>query len=173
MQAYDVAAARTKVLRDAARCVAEVRRITDCRIESVHDGIRVLAELRRAAYEDLNQIQHEFATARAVEWLHYSMRFHKDTAWSWNPRQTGGSDEPDVQGTFAGSVVVSGEVTSSPVAKGALDARMKKTLSKLSQMPGQKIYFVLSPQMAARARTKIQKQGHDIEVVELSTAGKI
>lgn len=127
----------------------------------------MLVDLRRATYEDLNQIQHEYAALRAIEWMVARQIVSSEALWEWNPRQTGTAIEPDVRAVLKGEIVVSGEVTTSPEPKGEIDKRMGVTLAKLSSMQGQRFYFVLSAAMARRARTKTTKAGHMVEVVQL------
>lgn len=104
-----------------------------------------------------------------MEWLTAHNVCTSDTVWHWNPRQTGGVDEPDLRGSDASGIVVSAEVTTSLLPQGVIDSRMSKTLRKLSAMDGALYYFVRSDAMAARAQTKIRKAGHQISVVNVST----
>jgi hypothetical protein len=162
--------ARRKVLVDAARLLATVQRVAATPVVTVEGGIAVLKKLRAEVYEDLNQIQHEFMVICAAEWLLAHERCPPDTIWSWNPRQTGRGDEPDLCGEHGGTVVISAEITTSVEAKGKIDSRMRDTLRKLSSMIGQRFYFTASPAMCQRARTKILKGGWSIEAVYLTAA---
>ena len=159
--------ARAKVLDDVKHLVATVQRVAGTPVGSVESGIAVLKQLRAETYEDLNQIQHEFMIVCAAEWLITQQRCPPDTLWSWNPRQTGPADEPDLRGELNGAVLVSAEITTSTEPKGLIDSRMRKTLQKLSGMAGQRFYFTASKAMCQRARTKIAKGGWQVEAVHL------
>ena len=167
MQRLDVSTAKDKILADIRRYVAEVQSITRSPVETVEGGIQVLIALRKTTYEDLNQIQHEYAALRAVHWLIAQRRAPEGTLWQWNPRQTGDIAEPDIRAVLEGNTIISGEVTTSPEPKGLIDKRMAFTLKKLAEMEGQRFYFVLTPAMAKRARTKANKARDAFEVVQL------
>jgi hypothetical protein len=146
-----------------------VQSITRSPVETVEDGIRTLVALRKTSYEDLNQIQHEYAVLCAVHWL-IARGAPEDTTWQWNPRQTGDAAEPDIRAVLEGKTVISGEVTTSPVPKGFIDSRMASTLRKLAAMEGRRFYFVLTAAMARRARTKAGRAGYELDVVRLQGA---
>lgn len=160
--------ARVKVLSDVRRFLSTVQRLASAPVDGVEAGIAVLKQLRQETYEDLNQIQHEFMVVCAAEWLVAQARCPPDTVWSWNPRQTGTANEPDLRGEHGGIVIASGEITTSIKPKGLIDSRMRDTLRKLSVMDGQKFYFTASAAMCQRARSKIQKAGWQIEAVYLA-----
>ena len=160
--------ARSKVLSDVNRLLNVVQRVASTSVTSVESGIAVLKELRAETYEDLNQIQHEYMILCAADWLVAQNRCPPDTVWSWNPRQTGLADEPDLRGECKGVVVVSAEITTSTEPKGLIDSRMRDTLLKLSTMAGQRFYFTSSAAMCQRARTKTRKAGWQIETVHLA-----
>jgi hypothetical protein len=90
--------------------------------------------------------------------------------WSWNPRQTGDSTEPDLRGHLDGTVVLSAEVTTSKEPLGTIDKRMGSTLQKLAQMDGALYYFVRTDTMLSRARTKVLKGQWPIEVIKVDAA---
>ena len=159
--------ARAKVLADIRRFLSRVQSLSATPVDVVEAGIGVLKVLREDAYEDLNQIQHEFMIVCAAEWLLTQKWCSQATVWSWNPRQTGTVDEPDLRGEFGGVVIASGEITTSTEPKGLIDSRMRDTLRKLSAMDGRKFYFTASSSMCKRARTKIQRAGWEIEAVQL------
>jgi hypothetical protein len=162
--------ARAKVLADILRYLESVRCIANAPVVTIAEGIRALKSLRREAYEDLNQIQHEYAALCAIEWLIEQRRVSANVVWHWNPRQTGHGDEPDIRASLGRDILLSGEVTTSPEPKGLIDKRMRETLQKLSQMPGEKVYFVSTEAMRQRAHTKVRKAGHIISVVQLPVA---
>lgn len=163
--------AREKVLADARCCMERIRAIAACTFDDADQAIDVLQRLRAESYEDLNQIQHEYLILSAVEWLFDQELCARGTEWYWNPRQTGDHAEPDLLGKIDGTIVVSAEVTTSARPDGVIDTRMRKTLNKLSQQPGQRFYFVRTAAMANRAGTKVRKANWDIRVVQLATGG--
>lgn len=173
MLRLDLSTAEDKILADIRRYFAELQCITRSPIETVEDGVRSLVALRKASYEDLNQIQHEYAALCAVQWLIAQRRTPEGVTWHWNPRQTGDATEPDIRAVLEGKTIISGEVTTSPEPKGLIDARMASTLRKLAAMEGQRFYFVLSAPMANRARTKVAKAGYALAVVQLQGAALI
>ena len=61
-------------------------------------------------------------------------------------------------------VLLSAEITASERPIGAIDVHMRDTLTKLSTMPGRKLYFVRTDAMQMRAKTKVSGAGHSIEV---------
>jgi hypothetical protein len=165
--------ARIKVLADVERLLSTVQRVAATPIAEVEAGIAVLKELRAETYEDLNQIQHEFMIVRAAEWLVTQNRVPSETLWSWNPRQTGLADEPDLRGEHNGAIILSAEITTSTEPKGLIDSRMRTTLEKLSNMDGERFYFTASEAMCQRARTKIRKAGWQIQTVHLPARSAI
>lgn len=164
--------ARAKALSDIRMLLTRIQTIAAVEIDEVAKGIDVLKRLRAETYEDLNQIQHEYMILCAAQWLIDQHRCPSDTIWFWNPRQTGGADEPDLRGERGGTAIVSAEITTSTEPKGMIDSRMRKTLGKLSKMAGQKFYFTASPAMCQRAQTKIGKDGWHIEAVSLAAVTK-
>jgi len=159
--------AHAKVLRDTQHCLSLINRLSATECASVEAGIAILDRLRREAYEDLNQIQHEHLIVSAAEWLERNLNLGPGLTWSWNPRQTGDNTEPDLRGTRSGTVVLSAEVTTSERPVGTIETRMKSTLAKLAEMDGLRYYFVRSSSMAQRATTKVTKAGWQITVVNL------
>jgi len=170
MQRLDLSTAEDKILTDIRRYIAEVQSITRSPVEKVEDGIRTLVALRKTSYEDLNQIQHEYAALCAVHWLIAQRGAPKGATWQWNPRQTGDAAEPDIRAVLEGKTIISGEVTTSPEPKGFIDFRMASTLRKLAAMEGKRFYFVLTTAMANRARTKAVRAGYELDVVQLQGA---
>jgi hypothetical protein len=159
--------AHRKVLADVQRFLTTVNRLSSLPCTTAETGIGILDRLRRETYEDLNQIQHEHLIVRAAEWLLSQQKCPPETLWFWNPRQTGDNSEPDLRGSHSGVIVISAEITTSEKPVGTIDSRMQKTLAKLAEMQGVKFYFVRTPQMQQRAKTKIAKGGWEIEVVQL------
>lgn len=170
MHILDLKTAEEKVLRDVRGCLAKMRGLLPASAETAEAGVAALSKLRTEGYEELNQIQHEYAALCAVRWLIAQGRAPEGTRWEWNPRQTGDSTEPDIRGVLNGRVVISGEVTTSARPIGVIDRRMRSTLEKLAGMEGVRFYFVLSDRMRKRAETKVRKAGHDLVVVRLADA---
>lgn len=166
-----IIAARKKVYTDAQGMIAKVRHLTEGQTATVEEAVLLLQKLRAEIYEDMNQIQHEFAILCAVEWPTNSERVPRGTIWLWNPRQTGRADEPDLRGQVNSAPVLSAEITTSKRADGTIATRMDSTLQKLSRMEGDKFYFVQTEHMLQRAHTKIRKGSLPIEPILLPNSG--
>jgi hypothetical protein len=162
----DAARAEAKVLSDMQEIMSRVRQQSEEDVEDVDEGSERLREIRSSVYEDLNQVQHEYLLLRGVRWL-LENRFGPEVEWEWNPRQTGSASEPDLRGSLGGKIVVSAEATTSENPIGMVDQRMKETLEKLSQMDGERFYFVQTDGMAMRAQTKVSKAQWAIRVVRV------
>jgi hypothetical protein len=137
-----VSDATDNVLRDLRRCLTTVQCLAAQPFETPEAGVSVLRRIRSEAYEDLNQIQHEHFTLLAAQWLMANRRCPPTTEWSWNPRQTGTAEEPDLQGRHNGAVILSADITTSAKPARVIDTRMSRTLNKLSGTEGVKYYFV-------------------------------
>jgi hypothetical protein len=159
------------VLTDVSKVLADIRRIVQVVPESASTGVAVLSELRDLIYEDLNQIQHEYLNLLAAEWLLSGGLVPTDGEWYWNPRQTGGRYEPDLQARVGDKIVISAEVTTSRKSRGTIKKRMKKTIEKLRDIPGKRFYFVRTEDMASKARTFIRLKRWRITVVCLPHTG--
>lgn len=159
--------ANDKVLSDIQDCIKRMRRIIEKNATTVTDGIKVLSEVRAKIYEELNQIQHEEMILRAICYLQKHVPVGVGADWSWNPRQTGNADEPDLRGIKSDSIVISAEITTSEKPQGVIDKRIQKTLTKLNKMGGKRFYFVRTVTMEKRARTKVVKNGYEIEVKKI------
>ena len=160
----DAKEAETKVLADIRQFVSDLRGLS-ADVTSLEDGAERLRKVRRAVYENLNQIQHEYLVLQGLRWLRDNGHPGAHLQWSWNPRQTGDATEPDLQAQDGAEIVVSAEATTSEKPQGVIDSRMRDTLAKLSQMPGRKYYFVRTEAMARRAMTKIVRNSWDVQVV--------
>ncbi len=156
--------AEGKILEDLRQCLESIRKISSKDLISVSQGIDVLRRLRKAVYEDINQIQHEEMALRAVRSLQENDFLNQKLDWYWNPRQTGDDSEPDLRAAKNDDIVLSAEVTTSERPEGKIDQRMSDTLAKLSNMQGHRFYFVRTDSMEKRARTKIEKGGLQIVV---------
>lgn len=160
----DLNTAEAQVFQRVKELIAASRVIVAEEAPNLKFGIETLKQLRRAIYENLNQIQHEGMILRAARLLENSELTDRDVEWYWNPRQTGTADEPDLRGLVSGRIVVSAEITASESPKGIIDQRMGTTLKKLSKLPGKTFYFVCTDSMEKRARTKVERASYKIEV---------
>jgi hypothetical protein len=162
--------AEAKVLADARALMAEFARVGALQPATAEEAVGTLSELRDVAYENLNQIQHEYLALAAVRCLVNRALVAPETEWYWNPRQTGGIDEPDLRGVLGEHTVVSAEVTTSRRPIGTILGRMQKTLRKLAgeAFAGQKYYFVRTHTMKKRAETIVNAEQLGIEVVHLA-----
>ncbi|RFP26159.1 hypothetical protein D0T25_01215 [Duganella sp. BJB488] len=158
----DIEQLRQQVFNDIKHSLASIQELAAQPHPTLESGIRILERLRAECYEDLNQIQHEFLALQAAEHL---LKLNASVELSWNPRQTGTADEPDIRGMSMEAIIFSAEVTASPRPSGAIDVRMRDTLQKLSTFPGEKFYFVRTAEMSKRASSKIAKAGWSINVV--------
>lgn len=157
--------ASEKVFSDVKKLLEVMRSLTKSAPESVEEGIVRVAEIRECVYEELNQVQHEYLILEAANWLVANGRIQRDAEWSWNPRQTGGSDEPDLRAEVNGVTKISCEITTSRRPIGTIAERMKKTIAKLSEFEGSKFYFVRTEQMLKRAEKYISDNAWPIEAV--------
>jgi hypothetical protein len=164
---HDLHGARQEVIIEACDLLAKLREECSVAPGTAEDALEVLSAVRDLAYESLNQLQHEYLILLATEYLLDKNIVGKETVWFWNPRQTGGIDEPDLRGESGGHAVVSAEITTSRRPVGTIDTRMRSTLRKLSCFDGRKFYFVKTSAMARRARTIIQANNYPIEPVLL------
>ena len=137
-QIVNLGLAEKQALQEVRQLLSTVRRTIAEEPSNLKDGVGVLEHLRNDNYENLNQIQHEAMILRAALDLQIKDLAGKPVHWYWNPRQTGGIEEPDLRGIVAGNICVSAEITTSKSSNGAIDTRMGATLEKLSKMPGKK-----------------------------------
>ena len=157
--------AKRRALEDLHAILASLRRLSATAPAELNEGLGALREIRKAIYEDLNQVQHESLILDAVEWLTAHEPTYSDADWYWNPRQTGDASEPDLSARRHGVQLVAAEVTTSERPGGVIDSRMATTLRKLANMRGSKFYFVRTPSMKKRAETKVARNGWHITVV--------
>ena len=101
----DIDAARKCVLQEIRGLTSDVADIVAAEVKALDEGINMLACLRENAYELTNQLQHE---ALIIEVAADIAKEFGDIhiKWSWNPRQRGKSDEPDLRGEVDGQTVV-------------------------------------------------------------------
>ncbi len=163
----NIIGAEKKVLSDASALIAELSRLSAVTPQSAEHAVSMLAAIRDAVYENLNQIQHEYLILVAAKHL-LNLGFAKETIeWSWNPRQTGGAFEPDLEGKLNGETVISAEITTSRRPIGTIAERMKSTLLKLNGFSGARYYFVRTSAMEKRANTIISCSNYQITVINL------
>jgi hypothetical protein len=153
------------VLKDARKLLERLHGHAVHEPITVAEAIKSLKYIRQEIYESLNQIQHEYLTIQAAKWLQINDPILVGASWLWNPRQTGGYNEPDLAVVRQEVCLISAEVTTSRDPVGLIDSRMRDTLVKLSQMQGKKFYFVPTEKMKRRAQTKVSKSGWDINIV--------
>jgi hypothetical protein len=158
---------RSKVVSRIQELVEVTREICRLSPDTLERGIEALKSLRRLTYENLNQILHESMILDAVEYLIREGVCPPETEWRWNPRQTGGKEEPDLLGTLSGHILISAEITTSEKPQGVLATRMAATLAKLATMQGRRFYFVCSDAMRDRAASRVAELGASIKVVRL------
>ncbi len=158
-------AAEKKVLDDVDALLMKVRSTVAATPKSATEGVALLSQLRDIGYEDLNQIQHEYLILAAAIWLVEKGLAPSDTEWYWHPRQTGGSDEPDLCGKHKGKTLLSAEITTSPRPIGTILDRMRATLGKLKGFQGKKYYFVRTESMSSKAKKIVSSEGWKIDVV--------
>jgi len=163
----DIKQAKEKVLTDMNAFLSSVRDLSAENATELSSGLSKLRNIRSSVYENLNQIQHEYLILQGLIWLNENGRAPENVRWYWNPRQTGDASEPDLRGTLNGEVVISAEATTSEKPQGVIDTRMKNTLAKLEEMPGDKYYFIRTGAMKQRAETKVKNNGWNISVVLL------
>ena len=157
--------AKNKLRNDISAIVSDTKAIISDENDDLNMGLDLLERLRKAIYEDLNQVLHEALLVRGIEYLNGRNDLQHPIDWYWNPRQTGTGDEPDLQGRFNNEVVVSAEASTSAKPQGVIDSRMRDTLTKLSRMNGILFYFVTTQKMMARAETKVRRLGFQITVI--------
>lgn len=161
----DISAAESKVLEDVKAFLSEVRGIVEKEPESASEGVALLSQLRDVGYEELNQIQHEYLVLIAAKWLVENKHVSIDAEWYWNPRQTGGANEPDLEARKGTEIVVSAEITTSRRPIGTILERMKKTLVKLNGFNGKRFYFVRTESMKEKAEAEAKTKQQNITVV--------
>ena len=156
--------AEKNVFKKVIKHISIIRKSVSDEPSNLMAGIEILENLRKEIYEDLNQIQHEAMILKAARLIETSDFSNQKIEWFWNPRQTGGTEEPDLRGVINGEIVISAEITTSVDPQGTIDTRMRDTLKKLSKLPGKKIYYVRSKKMKQRAETKVNKTDYSIDI---------
>lgn len=161
----NIASAESRLLKQLKEVFSHIRVAGQAKLSNLEVGLEILRSLRHLVYEDMNQLQHEALILRTTKLLQADFYPTVTIKWLWNPRQTGGKGEPDLQGLDQGKVIISAEITTSVSPQGSIDSRMSKTLQKLSVMPGEKYYVVLTEEMESRAKSKITNLNYHINVL--------
>jgi len=69
--------------------------------QDIEAQLSELSRFRSTSYESINQLQHEWLLIKALKWLNLNhnipLEAKNEYIIQWNPRQTGGSDEPDLR----------------------------------------------------------------------------
>jgi hypothetical protein len=166
MEMKGIASERSDLFKELKIMIGGVKGLVEKPLTSIEDGISLLSSLRELAYEDINQIQHAAMIISAREYLERTQKHN--LSWKWNPRNSGTSLEPDLQGSnIEESVLLVAEITTSSEPVGTIQKRMASTLAKLNNLAGEKFYFVQTDRMVTRANTKINKGNYDIKVIKL------
>lgn len=148
--------ARQQLVDQIQGVLEHIKSCADTHTNSLADSLGLLDLLRRNIYENLNQVQHRALLLDAAD--HLAERHGADIAWFWHPEQTGTASEPDLRGVnVLGEVVFSAEASASHAPIGSIDTHMRKTLTSLSAMPGERYYFARTTKMINRAITKASK----------------
>lgn len=159
--------AHGRVLAGAQRLVAGVQRVVAEPVDSVADGIALLASLRKLAHDQLMVLQREHMIIAAAQWLVKNGLADPATRWQWSPRP--GSETPlDLIGRAGERVVASAQVAAAEEPGGMVDAQMRRALARLAASDGRRHYFVRTATMKRRAATRVAKEGWDIAVVQLA-----
>lgn len=163
----DITATELKLLNQLKEEFSNFRLASQTEVKDLDKGLEILKGLRHLVYENMNQLQHEALILKTVRLIQDKFYPNVHIKWFWNPRQTGGKNEPDLQGLYQDKVIISAEVTTSLKPQGTIDSRMAKTLKKLSIMLGNKYYVVINEEMEQRAKSKVNRLGYEINVLRL------
>lgn len=159
--------AHGRALAGAQRLVAGVQRVVAEPVDSVADGIALLASLRKLAHDQLMVLQREQMIIGAAQWLVKNGMADPGTRWQWSPR-SGGDAQLDLIGHDGERVVACAQVAAAEEPGGMVDAQMRRALSRLAASDGRRHYFVRTAAMKRRAATRVAKEGWDIAVVYLA-----
>lgn len=159
--------AHGRALAGAQRLVAGVQRVVAEPVDSVADGIALLASLRKLAHDQLMVLQREQMIIGAAQWLVRNGMAGAGTRWQWSPRP-GGDAQLDLVGRESDSIVACAQVAAAEEPGGMVDAQMRRALARLAASDGRRHYFVRTAAMKRRAATRVAKEGWDIAVVQLA-----
>ena len=164
----DIASAERRLLTQLKEVFSHIRKAGQAEPADLELGLEILKNLRRLVYEDMNQLQHEALILKTAKLLQTETYPTIRIKWLWNPRQTGGKDEPDLRGLdHEGRVIVSAEITTSLSPQGATGSKMDRTLQKVSAMPGDKYYVVATKEMERRSKSKLNILDYQINVLRV------
>ena len=158
----EIAAAEADLLERLRGCIATIQQIVATGASDIPAGVALLRLVRSRAYEDINQLQHEALLLEAAARLRTLRPDLVAMSWFWNPSNTGTGKEPDLRIMSGSEIVVSVEATASERAIGTITARLKRTLSKLQDMPGDRFYFVRTQHMLEAAQREIRLANYAI-----------
>lgn len=158
--------ARSQILEHAQRAVLAVRRLEGVP-ESIEDGITQLSVLREQAHESLTHIRRAQLIVRAAEWLLAHNYGNSATRWQWCPRRAADPGEPDLQGGDD-QVSLSAMVVAACATEGSGETQLRRSLARLSTMPGKKFLFVDTTALKRRAVTRVLLTSWDIGVVQIA-----
>lgn len=134
---------------------------------NLEDQIKLINQIRKEIYEDLNQFQHAYLLIKSAEY--FKTKFPEIDKWEWHPFQTSGDLEPDLRGYCMDKVLINVEATTAQNPKGKIDTGMKKTLFKLNQhIQGDNYYVIQTDKMLERAKSKIKNNNLNIRTLVLS-----
>jgi hypothetical protein len=134
----DITSAEARLLTQLKDVFSQIHLAGQVEPSNLEIGLERLKSLRQLVYENMNQLPHEALILKAAKLLKDEFYPSSNIKWLWNPRQTGGKDEPDLKGLDGGRVAVSAEIKTSLTPQGLIDSRMASTLQKLSIMAGDK-----------------------------------
>ena len=82
------------------QCIARIQQLIAPEIADVSSGVALLRLLRSDAAEDINQLQHAALILESARHIQTQRPETTSLDWFWHPYQTGGIDEPDLQGLY-------------------------------------------------------------------------
>ncbi len=122
--------------------------------------MNLLGDMRKLAYEKMNQFQHEYRCLQMVAELKRRVPGRRRLRWHWHPAQSSHPNEGDIVGYSGARPVVQAEVTTSPKPGEQIGKRMRETLEHLAALPGEhKFYGVVSEKMRQLAETRAKAYG--------------
>lgn len=159
--------AHGRALAGAQRLFAGVQQAVAGPVDSLADGIALLASLRKLAHDQLVLLQREQMIIAAAQWLVRNGIADAGTRWQWSPR-SGSDAQLDLVGRNGERTVACAQVAAAEEPGGMVDAQMRRALMRLAASEGRRHYFVRTAAMKRRAATRVAKEGWDIAVVQLA-----
>jgi hypothetical protein len=139
------------------------------KVFTLSDKVKILNDIRKHFYENLNQFQHENLLLKVCDYFEgenkENIRYEIDT-WKWHPNQTSKKDEVDLMGFKNEKLVVCAEVTTANSPNGKIDTIMRNTLDGLNKLKTDKYYVVTTDEMYKRAKSKIKNRGLNIKLLK-------